>query len=82
MSSSSMELSRPNFVEACDIGVEGCDDIATHLPWGERSCLDQVLERGTRRKEGRGTAKVREIKYLPIKFRASAHKLQITMAIE
>ena len=39
-----MELSRPNFVEACDIGVDGGDDIATHLPWGERSYPDQVLE--------------------------------------
>ena len=27
-----MELSRPNLVEACDIGVVGGDDIALHLP--------------------------------------------------
>ena len=33
LSSRSMELSRPNLVEACDMGVVGGDDIASHLPW-------------------------------------------------
>ena len=30
-----MELSRPNLVEACDIGVVGGDDIALDLPWAK-----------------------------------------------
>ena len=59
-----MELSRPNFVEACDMGVEGSDDIATHLPWGESSCRDQKLENEDGAKKARGTAKVRKVKYL------------------
>lgn len=32
LSSRYIELSRPNFVEACDMGVVGGDDIALHLP--------------------------------------------------
>ena len=42
LSSRSMELSRPNLVEACDIGVVGGDDIVSLLLWASaHACRDQ-----------------------------------------
>ena len=47
-----MELSRLNLVEACDMGVVGGDDIASHLPWANASLGN------TAQKRTRGTTEV------------------------
>ena len=47
LSSREIELSRPNLVEACDIGVVGGDDIASHLLRANAHTLKKVKLRGT-----------------------------------
>lgn len=55
-----MELSRPNLVEACDMGVVGGDDIASHLPWANAHAQGNEVW-GTRRKRGLAG----QLRYLP-----------------